>query len=327
MAGFLTPDAFCESAMEFAQSALDAHRARRFRRVAIDAATSLEHLAKASLAKRSPALLAELRNEANFSSLLVLMGISGGRPPRQLRTVGLRDALARARVFVPSMASDAELQTLVDMRDGSVHAAQNDEVEERLVLAFVNQADAFLEDLGRDRATFWAGQLGVVDALLADANDKIAREVAIKVAGARAEFERRYGDGPPEVLRLVRQLAGSSRIHADEERMQCPACASPARESGEHEVDWDFEQDDDGRLRATLGKVWFNALAFECRVCGLELEDEAQLAAAGMEQRWLVPGAHPKDYNMGFDEDLLYEAWRDREREAREEEERSYHDL
>jgi hypothetical protein len=313
--------------MEFAQSALDAHHARRFRRVAVDAATSLEHLAKASLAKRSPALLTELRNEANFASLLVLLGITGGRPPRQLRTVGLRDALARARVFVPSRASDADLQTLVDMRDGTVHAAQNAEVEERLVVAFVHQADAFLADLGRDRGAFWAGQLGVVDALLADATDKTAREVAVRVAGARAEFERRYGGGPVEVLELVRQLAASSRLDMEEERVQCPACASSGTSLGDHEVDWDYERGEDGRFHATTGKVWFNAGFFECTVCGLELENEAELTAAGLELRWLVAGADPDDYDPGFDEDLLYEAWRDREREDREEEEWSYIDL
>jgi hypothetical protein len=49
--------------------------------------------------------------------------------------------------------------------------------------------------------------------------------------------------------------------------------------------------------------------------------DETELAAAELEQRWLVPGADPSDYDPGFDEDLLYEAWRDCEREDREEEE------
>ena len=83
MACAFTPKYFCDNATEFAQSALDAPHALRFRRVAVDAGTSLEHLAKASLAKRSPALLTELRSEHNFASLLVLLGISGGKPPRQ----------------------------------------------------------------------------------------------------------------------------------------------------------------------------------------------------------------------------------------------------
>jgi hypothetical protein len=322
MAGSFTPEALCNSAMEFAQSALDAHHAHRFRRVAVDAGTALEHLAKASLAKRSPALLTELRSEGNFASLLVLLGIKGGRPPRRLRTVGLRDALTRARVFVPSQASDDDLQVLGDMRDGTVHAGQGDEVEERLVVAFVRQADAFLEDLKRDRGEFWAGQVGVVDALLAEATDKTARKVAVRIAGARAEFERRYGDGPAEVLNLVRQMAASSRLDEATERIQCPACESPGVSIGEHEVEWDSAPGEDRRFRPPRGKVWFDAFTFECSVCGLVLEDDAELVAAGMGVRRLLPDADPSDYDPGFDAELLYEIFR-REREEREDEERS----
>jgi len=155
----LTPDALWTAAREFAQTALEAHHARKYRRVAIDSGTALEYLAKACLATRSPALLTELKSEANFPSLLWLLGIAERRAPRRLRTVGLRDALERTKAFVTSSASDNDLRALVDMRDGSVHAAQNDEVEERLVVAFVQQADAFLADLRFPREVFWARSL------------------------------------------------------------------------------------------------------------------------------------------------------------------------
>jgi hypothetical protein len=324
VADFLTPDAFCDSAQEFARSALEAHHARRFRRLAVDAATCLEHLAKACLAKRSPALLTELRGEANYPSLLLLLGIAEGKPPRQLRTVGLRDALERVKVFVQSRAPDTDLRTLVDMRDGTVHAAQNEELEERLVVAFVQHANAFLEDVGRDRAEFWGDQLGVVDALVAEAADKTWRDVAVRIAGARADFGRRYHDAPAEVLQVVRQIAATSKLNREETRQECPACASQGVAWGDHEVDWDYEPDEQGRHRATRGKVWFNALYFECSICGLRLEDPAELAAADLETRWPVPGADPNDYDPGFDEDMLYEAMRDRERYEREEEERRH---
>jgi hypothetical protein len=327
MTAFLTPGAFCDGAQEFARSALEAHHARRFRRLAVDAATCLEHLAKACLAKRSPALLTELRSEANFQSLLRLLGIADSKPPRQLRTVSVRDALERVKVFVQSPASDADLKMLVDVRDGTVHAAQSEELEERLVVAFVRHADAFLADLGRDRAEFWGGQLGVVDALVAEAADKTAREVSVRVAGARADFGRRYGDAPAEVLQVVRQLAASAKLKTEERRQECPACESTGVEWGDHQVEWNYERNDAGRHVRTRGKVWFIPLDFTCNVCGLHLEEEAELTAARLELRWLVPGADPNDYNPGFDEELYYEAWqeqqRDRAREEREDEERS----
>lgn len=92
------------------------------------------------------------------------------------------------------------LRTLVDTRDGTVHAALDEEVEQRLLVAFVKHADALLADLGRDRAEFWGGQLAVVDALLAKAGNKVTRDLAVKLAAARAYFAERYGKEIAELL-------------------------------------------------------------------------------------------------------------------------------
>ena len=187
MADLISVDMFRESARAFAESALRAHHAGDSQRVALDAGMALEHLAKACLCSRSPALLVDLRGDQNFVHLLRLLQIPEGKSPRPLRTVGLRGALERVARFVTSSASNVDLGTLVDMRDGTVHAAQDNVVEERLLVAFVQYADALLADLGWDRAEFWDGQLAVVDALLADASDKVEHEVAVKVAAASAK--------------------------------------------------------------------------------------------------------------------------------------------
>jgi hypothetical protein len=199
----LSPETFCQGARDFAETALRAHHAQEWRRVALDAGTALEHLAKACLAKRSPALLSELRSVGSFPDLLRLLGIGGAAEGRPLRTVGLRAALDRIKPFVTSRAAESDLRILVDMRDGTVHAAMGDEDEERLVVAFAQHADAMLADLGYDRGAFWGGQLGVVDALLADASDKIAHDVAVKIAAARAYFERRFANLPEESVAYV----------------------------------------------------------------------------------------------------------------------------
>ena len=85
---------------------------------------------------------------------------------------------------------------LADMRDGTAHAAMDDEVETRLLAAFVQYADELLKDLGRDRAGFWGGQLEVVDALLSNASDKVTRDLKVKLAQADAFFKQRYGGAP-----------------------------------------------------------------------------------------------------------------------------------
>jgi hypothetical protein len=96
--------------------------------------------------------------------------------------VGLAQSLKRVDRFVKSKTDDRDLDTLVDMRNGVVHAAENVEVEERILAAFAQRTDVLLGDLGRDRKDFWGGQLTVVDALLKDASDKLAHRVEVRLA-------------------------------------------------------------------------------------------------------------------------------------------------
>jgi hypothetical protein len=289
----LTPDHFYASASDFGQTALQARHSGQAQRLAVDAATCLEHLAKACLAKRSPALLTELRNESNFASLLRLLDIEAGPPPRQLRTVGLRDALARVRVIgVVSRASERDLQTLVDLRDGVVHAAQDDEVEDQLLVAFVQHADALLQDLERDRAEFWAPQLAVVDALLVEAADKVERRVRVSIAAAKANFEQRWGRIDPGIVSAVKRLAPADpgpdgMLHA------CPVCGATGIADG-MEFDWENESDELRGHGAPVGIVGFLPILFACGTCGLELWGAEELDAAGLGHEWVKEGTNPR---------------------------------
>src|SRR5262249_19411670 len=152
----------------------------------------------------------------------------------------LWDALTRVRLFVASNASPDDLRTLVDMRDGVVHAAQEAELEARIMTAFVQHADALLTDLGRDRADFWAEQLGVVDALLADATDKVAPRVAIRLAHAEARYAHEYGSMAPTVARIVRAAreVTSAALASDQAVMRCPVCESHGIAIGDFDVEF-----------------------------------------------------------------------------------------
>jgi predicted nuclease with RNAse H fold len=112
MADPFSPDALYQSAREFALSALEAHHAGNHRRVPLYAGTALEHLAKASLARRSPALLAELKNDSSIHSVITLLRIEGAGSPASVRTVGLAGALRRVERFVKSKADKSDLVPL-----------------------------------------------------------------------------------------------------------------------------------------------------------------------------------------------------------------------
>jgi hypothetical protein len=308
-----SPDAFYASAREFALSALEAHHAGNHRRVPLDAGTALEHLAKACLARRSPALLAEMKGDSGVTSLIALLRIEGAGVPARIRTVGLTEALSRVGRFVRSKAVKDDLQTLVEMRNGIVHAAEDAEVEERILTAFAQQADALLADLGRERAGFWDGQLFVVDALLKDASNKLAHRVEVRLAAAAAMLERRYASEGEAVVSLLRTLSKSAPLTDDQRFHACPVCDSHGIATGRHTVEWvpDDWDKETGQVTNVYEGVWFTAQKFGCRVCNLRLDSEAEIDAAGIDTAWEIEGADWRDYEPQDDGDAAFERWRD----------------
>ena len=282
-----TVDSFVESASGFAQGALRAH-GQDPRRVALEAGTALEHLAKAALAHRSPVLLAETQR-GNFSDLLQLLGFPRSGDTRPLRTIGLRGALDRIEVFVAPRGSRDDLRTLADMRDGTAHAAMDDEVETRLLATFVQYADKLLKDLGRDRAEFWDGQIEVVDALLTDASERIGRDVAVKLAQARAFFTDHYGGASAELIKVIRRVAEPRRERFDQMSAKCPVCESMGLVTGTSDsILWVPDAYDEGRIISSHEEELFIPSAFECRVCNLRLNSIDEIETVGGFDRWTI---------------------------------------
>ena len=312
MADPFSPDAFYASTREFALSALEAHHAGNHRRVPLDAGTALEHLAKACLARRSPALLAEMKNDSSVGSVIGLLGIEGAGPPEKIRTVGLTGALSRIGRFVRSKAVKDDLQTLVDIRNGVVHAAEDTEVEERILTAFVQQADSLLADLGRERGDFWDGQLAVVDALLKDASDKLAHRVEVRLAAAAAMFERRCDTEGEAVVSALRTLSGSVPLTEGQRFRACPVCDSHAVATGGHGVEWipDDWDKDTGQVTNVSGEVWFTAQKFYCPVCKLRLDSVAEIDKV-FDPVWEIEDADWREYEPQDDGDAAYERWRE----------------
>lgn len=300
----LFPDSLYRSACGFARTALQHHAAGDHLRVAIDAVTALEHLAKACLANRSPALLVEFRgsDSGNFASLLQLLSLPTGGPVRPLRTVGVQGALERVKVFVPPKVSWTDLQALMEIRNGTVHAAEDADVEERLVAAFVQHTDTLLTDLGRSRAEFWDRQTEMADVLLTAAGDKAASRVELRIAQARANFDAKYGHLAAEVLEVARRLAAPEAIVNEQVPCQCPACGSLGAARGVPQFTWRFEDPVEGE-RFYKGQLteWFAPAAFTCQLCGVHLDSPAELSAAGMSLRM-------NDKTTTFDVDAEEEA-------------------
>jgi hypothetical protein len=281
---------FYDSARSFARTALEAQNAGDVRRTFMDAGTALEHLIKGCLAKRSPVLLLEL-DERNWGALLLVLG-EADVVAKAPRTISLSIAIDRFRALVNSGVDRDDLADLVLLRNGVVHAAAAEPVEERVFSAFLRQVDACVEDYGTTRADFWGEHLGAVEALLEERSTRIERVVGHKLAMARQQFKTRFGDFDSE---LVKALVGS--VHSgdtDEAAAPCPACAGMGVALGEHKVESDYYLDHHGEIE---GGSWvqFDAESFGCIACGLRLESQEEMEQAGMETSWPDEDVDPSD--------------------------------
>lgn len=274
------------SAQRYARAALTEYYTGDRARTPLEAGTSLEHLVKACLAKRSPTLLVDLKN-GDWPSLQLLAGVPGATAAR-LRTIGMRVALTRAESYITSVASPQDLKLLVDLRDGVVHVAGTDPATGAVLLAFVQHVEACVADYGADREAFWGPQQPVVDALLTENKDRVTADVTVRIAAAAAAFGQQHAGQPPELLALLRQWKPTLTV--DQAHAQCPACRCTGVAVGRHEVEYDFEQEyeGDGEYGEVISGAWvsFTAYEFLCRACGLHLDSPSALDAAGIDRAW-----------------------------------------
>ena len=138
-----------------------------------------------------------------------------------------------------SKADKDDFQLLIDMRNGVVHAARDTEVEERMLAAFTQQADALLNELGRTREDFWGGQLPVVDELLKDASDKVKHRVDVRVAGAAAMPRSRYATEGQAVILALQAVSKLAPLADNQRHHKCPVCDSFGVATGTHDVYWE----------------------------------------------------------------------------------------
>jgi hypothetical protein len=189
------------------------------------------------------------------------------------------------RFFVASTANWEDLMSLADMRDGTVHAAADDEVAMKLVVAFVQHANSLVADLHRDQDQFWGSRLSVVNALLTRARDRVTYIVQVKMAAARVNF-RQYRQ--PLVLQAVRQSVIAQPLGDSQAFAKCPVCSSLGIATGFCDAAIGPWHDPSNKPLDPSVEVEFTAESFACSVCGLRLTSSPEIEAAGMQRSWRV---------------------------------------
>jgi hypothetical protein len=270
----------------------------------LHAATALELLAKAYLASLSGCLIASNQ----LDSLLHCSGLSSRArtPPSRMRTITMTEALQRIGFVEPAFDSHRPaLLLLAEVRNGVAHAGISDpDVNETVLTPFLRACDFLIENTPEaERGGFWGEFLPTVDARLSKSMKETEVLVADAIAAARSSFERQYGSMAESAkAAALAAIEGSYDVTKYEQALtDCPACGRQALTSGDYNVDWEADWDQEGSrgeqfIAGTYPVVTYFPGYLHCRVCDLELDGEEQLDAAEVERSWNIEDADAADF-------------------------------
>jgi hypothetical protein len=221
-----------------------------------------------------------------------------------MRTITMTETLKRVGQILPTIDNmKASLQLLADVRNGVAHAGKLDpEADDATLVPFIRACDHLLSNLpGGDRVSMWGEFISIVDARLSDSTKAAELLVADALAAARLAFDARFGSLDDAVRDGV--LSGIENSYDlakyEESIVDCPACARSALTRGSYEVDWEADWDvegGEGYVSGVYPVVTYSPGYLYCRVCGLELDGQEQLSAAGVADSWTLEDADAADF-------------------------------
>ncbi|MFI6317301.1 hypothetical protein ACIBG8_07270 [Nonomuraea sp. NPDC050556] len=297
----LDRDQLVASAQDFARRALTAYIDDDTRVILINAAFSLEHLCKAYLYDRHPAMLMEIRN-GHFDSLLHLTGLgASARKLKEPRTISAREALTRVEQLTSVRTPRPLLEQLIDVRDGVVHAGYLSPANTREVLAaFLRFSNELYDEMKVEESSRWSSHAELAASLIRDSLTEIDHEVKRKITAAKQHLIRVMSMVPPDQQAAVdaaRQalMPMSYTFFKPEYELtdylavrfptRCPACNN-SEASLWGRMEWGYEalQNISPVPLSSEGLDEKNHLfpeAFFCASCELRFDSPDELAAAG----------------------------------------------
>jgi hypothetical protein len=273
----------------FAHLAMDAHGHGDHDLFALHGGVAVERLAKAALAAKSPALLMELRN----NGVEMLFHFTGVQASDKVRTIGAMEALSRLR-RLGVLAADAQLDLLIELRNGVAHSTQGDQGL-GLLPVLARTIETLLASVDHELADYWGRWTEAVQLAVDEARGKVERDVQLRIQQARHSFADRFEGLPDGTMQRVQEdqrrrppdwSPGSRGIHLSEgpdrstwtlvHAVECPACEGQANAYIQLQLQADASS-------SSSGSVLFTATRLHCTLCSLELRGAEELAAAGLD--------------------------------------------
>jgi hypothetical protein len=273
-------DTLLTGARKFSALAMTACAGEDHELFALHAGVAVEHLAKAVLANKNPALLLDLRGGRRSTDMLYhLTGVKSVSAEKEW-TIGAAEAISRLR-DLEVLSGDRMLDRLVELRNGTAHSGGKGAAED-LLPVFARTVDVLLCDAGIAHDEFWGPWLTAATMAISDAHSKVARDVNLRIQNIRQlyieslPFKPNGGAEDPRTRIPDRKTV--YQVHYFEDcvlivrMVDCPGCARLA-----------FSV-----VTATVNDITENHASFTherlfCGHCQLSLEGQEKLEAAGLE--------------------------------------------
>ncbi|MFD3491470.1 hypothetical protein ACFWWB_12965 [Streptomyces sp. NPDC058690] len=269
----LSYESFYQGAKKAAHKAMDDHGRPEFDEFALHAGVAVEKLAKAALAAKNPVYVAEIQR--NSADMVMHLGGHVHLDKKKVRTVGATEAINRLRK-IGVLQADTDLDLLIEMRNGAVHAAPDSTLAKGMISPFARTIETLLSDLSRPLDDFWGRWTQAVKDAVDKQRNAVYQDVQLRISQARHRLEDRLEGLPlPKEIRLPPKMSGFSFFFgavnpdADGDIVSvtggagCPACGREAQVTVEPSSD--------------KGAV---AVALTCPWCHLHLNGPEEIEAS-----------------------------------------------
>ncbi|MFF0649376.1 hypothetical protein ACFYVV_37890 [Streptomyces tendae] len=269
---------FMGGAKKVAHRAMDDHARGDYDEFALHAGVAIERLAKATLVKRNPIYIVEMRGSAEM-----LFHMGGHRNADRVRTIGAGEAIARLRTL-GVLTKDPQLDQLIDLRNGVAHTTGGGEAKS-LLPTLILTVQSLIEDVDGSPRRFWGRWNSAVLMVVDEKRSQVYRDVQLRIRQARHRFEDKFVDLPDEAKERVLStpppdqgkfwvgdltLVNGNDVVLVTAQVPCPACTGPSMMT----------------LVPSETTTTGTALipdGFICHLCGLHLKGgEEMVACAGL---------------------------------------------
>ncbi|MBP2325339.1 hypothetical protein JOF56_005724 [Kibdelosporangium banguiense] len=318
-----TPDAKATSeavlitgAKRWIGEALDAWTEGDQAKVAVMAPMAVELLGKATLWRENPVLLVQLTDQHEAS--LFLLATQPDLMAKGIKTIGLQVVINRLVKLLGDLPVAKDRQKrIADVRNGAIHVGATGELR-YVLLDCLSVLGVLLERLSIERKDFFGLHIYTVDALLDEHRTEISRQVAVKMATARARLTRlEEALGEAAFDMACGELEGQRRTLDPDDFFPsggvvdcvCPECGSKARLFGDVDVardsDYEVEALGNGEYDGVVVSYWRASLGprvFFCMVCNLQLHGTQELAEAALPSRYFEVSSEQLGPDFDIDE-------------------------